>query len=355
LQNRKKILVCPLDWGLGHATRCVPIIRELLLQDAEVIVAASNGPFHFLKKEFPNLQFIYFEGYNIRYDKGNSLAFKMFLSIPKIIYHIVREHVSLQKIISENNIDVVISDSRFGLWSKKTKTIFITHQLKIKSPVFQSLLYQINLFFIKKFDQCWVPDLPGVENLSGELSHGFYLPKHVKFIGVLSRFGKKLDLKSFINEFDVFIIISGPEPQRTNFQELILSQLEKSSLKAVVVLGKPSLKAQIICGNSVVYPHLETALFEKYILKSKLVISRSGYSTLMDMAILGKKCIFVPTPGQTEQEYLASFLQEKGLALNIEQAHFSLEYAVEQANNLKPLEITHQPVLLTQIISELFC
>ncbi|MBA3704822.1 MAG: glycosyltransferase, partial [Bacteroidetes bacterium] len=334
--SKKRILICPLDWGLGHATRCIPIIRLLLQKNAEVIIAAEGRPMELLKKEFPDLGFICLKGYGINYPDKGSMVLKMLFSIPKIFFGIYKEHIAIKKIIQEKNIDIIISDNRFGLWDKKIKSVFITHQIMIKAPVGEALLRRINLYFINKYDECWVPDFAGENNLSGDLSHKYSLPENTFFIGAISRFnviaspafssracGKTI---SPFNDkkYDIMTIISGPEPQRSIFEKLILEQLKQSNLKALVILGKTELEQKNeTFGNIEIVSYLKAEEMQNAILDTKIIIARSGYSTIMDLATLGKKAIFIPTPGQTEQEYLAEYLMKKNITYCISQDHFS--------------------------------
>jgi len=188
----KRVLVAPLNWGLGHATRCVPIINALLLAEKEVIIAAEGFALEFIKKEFPTLQTIDFKGINIKYSSSNSQVWTMIFQLPKIVFAIFKEHFKLKKIIQKYDIQAIISDNRFGLWNKKIKTIYITHQISVKiSKRFEFLnkiAYLIHCQIIKKYSQCWVPDFEGENNLSGDLSHKYPLPKNAVFIGILSRF-----------------------------------------------------------------------------------------------------------------------------------------------------------------------
>lgn len=333
MSTPKRILICPLDWGLGHATRCIPIIRLLKEKKVEVIIAADGRPFELLKQEFPELEFIRFNGYDIQYPEKGSMTWKMFLSVPGILKGIKMEHQKLDKIIDENKIDAVISDNRYGCWSKKVKSVFITHQLMIKTPFAGNVLHKIVLSYIKKFDECWVPDFEGANNLSGDLAHKYPLPAKTFYIGPLSRFAKE---KTASFEYDVMAIISGPEPQRSLFEKMILEQLSITNLKALLVAGKTEVEQKIeIRGNVKIISHLRSREMQEAISGSKIIIARSGYSTIMDLALLGKKAIFIPTPGQTEQEYLAELVLQKNIAYSKSQEKFDLEKALKESENYK--------------------
>jgi predicted glycosyltransferase len=336
MRQKKRILVCPLDWGLGHATRCIPIIRLLLQKNQDVLIAGSGRSFILLKQEFPTLEFIDLPGYDIRYSK-NGLAIQMFFSIPRILKGIKREHELLKNIVQEKKIDIVISDNRFGLWSHQAKTIFITHQLSIKSPLGEYVLHRINLHYIKKYDQCWIPDSEGESNLSGELTHTYSFPENAFFIGLLSRFTNQLPSTTPATAFglkksyDVMVIISGPEPQRSIFEKLILKQVSTIPLRFLITRGITE-QAPIVetKGNIDIVSHLSSTEMEAAILSASMIVSRSGYSTLMDLAALNKKAVFIPTPGQTEQEYLAERCMKNGVAYFEDQSNFNLKNALEK-------------------------
>ena len=354
-----KLLVAPLDWGLGHATRCIPIIKYLLEKKYEVIIGADGRPLQLLQKEFPSCEFVKISGYNISYPKNGSMVLKMAAQIPKIFSGIKREHDLLKKLIKEKKIDAVISDNRFGLWSKEVPCVFITHQLMIKSPFGEKFIHQLNKKYISKYNECWVPDIPpptksspkgrGLESgLSGDLSHKFPLPKNAKYIGILSRFFTNAQNDKAKRR--LLVILSGPEPQRTIFEKKILEQLNiplnppsKGELTALIVQGiTEKNERKKISENVSIVSHLTTEELQKEILSSKIILGRPGYSTVMDLAVMNKKAIFVPTPGQTEQEYLAKYFsdspsrsasaeQGKKIAYSVSQKDFDLLIALKES------------------------
>jgi len=350
----KRVLVCPLDWGLGHATRDVQIIEGLLNAGFEVIIGADNAPLSFLQQHFPALQHIRLPSFQISYPAGGSMILKMLFSIPKIMVGIFKEHQQLKKIIKDLQVEIVISDNRFGLWNSKIYSIFITHQLWIKTPpgiiIFERILNRINHWFINKYDECWIPDYAGNYNLSGELSHIDKLPNHLKFIGILSRFrllrkSRPLD-QVLSGKYDILVIISGPEPQRSIFENLLIKQISASEYKAIFVLGKPSENIDYNTHNIKFINHLATVDLETLIVETPVIISRSGYSTIMDLVRLNKSAILVPTPGQTEQEYLAKIMMDKKWFYSVSQSKFNLETAIQQLSGYKPQQIADVPDLL---------
>jgi uncharacterized protein (TIGR00661 family) len=288
-----------LDWGLGHASRCVPLIKQFIKEGHQVIIGADNNPLTFLKKEFPSLKTIVIPGIEIKYGKSGSFL-KMMVEGTKFNHFIKEEKKRLDKLLLEDKVDLIVSDNRYGLYSDKVESIIITHQLYPKVPIGESLIHKRITQLLNNFDEVWIPDNEGVNSLSGELSQLKSLKQNHKFIGPLSRFDEPGHPVKI--EFDVCAIISGPEPQRTMFEELILEQIKSYNLKAVVCRGLPGKEEK---GDQLVFNHLNTANLQEYILKSNYVVCRSGYSSIMDLHTLKKQAILVPTPGQSEQEYLA--------------------------------------------------
>lgn len=326
--KNQTILISPLDWGLGHATRIVPIIKHLQ-RNNKIIIATSGNPENFLKKEFPQIQFVKLESVKVKYPKrGNLMPLKMFFSAHRFFFGIFKEHKSLKKLIKKYDISFIISDNRFGLWNKNVFSIFITHQIFIKTPTalkfFEYPILLLNKFFISKFQELWIPDNEGVNNFSGDLSHKYKIHKNTKFIGTLSRFSKKEMVKIDKNQekYDIIAIISGPEPQKTIFKNIVLEKLLNSEKKSLVLLGEPKNIFVKRLNNVKIINHLETNDLEKAIINSDLIISRAGYSTIMDLATINKKAILIPTPGQTEQEYLSKHLKNNSNFKFYTQKHF---------------------------------
>ncbi|MFO7828647.1 MAG: glycosyltransferase [Bacteroidales bacterium] len=327
--KKPKVLVAPLNWGLGHASRVIPIIDRLIKANFSVIIAADGAAFDYLCQEFPNLQTIKFPDLKIKYSKKH-LVFKIFLQSPKIIYNAFVEHYLLKKIIKKHHIGLVISDNRFGLWNKHTYNIFISHQLNLIfpkklsffTPVYQAFLKSI----IKKYDECWVPDFPGNHNLSGYLSHPALIPSKTKYIGPISRFNRYHHNALLKTKYDLLFILSGPEPQRTIFENIILKQIKNRTLRTALVRGT---QTSFNVNSSVdVYNVVHSEQLFKLMQQSKLVVCRSGYSSIMDLIIAKKNAILVPTPGQTEQEYLANHLKSWNQFYFVLQQNFNLDHAL---------------------------
>jgi UDP-N-acetylglucosamine transferase subunit ALG13 len=355
LLRKYRILVAPLDWGLGHATRCIPIIKELLANDCEVWLAGEGVQESLLRSEFPGLPFVSLRGYHVKYSKsGTGFLWKMIQQIPKLISSVGAEHRWLNKTVADYDFDAIISDNRFGLYHRQVPSVFITHQLSIKSMLgkwSEKVLQRWNYKYIHRFTECWVPDMPGENNLAGELSHPLIKPRiPLKYIGLLSRFENDF-ANSFTLPFSdegnnhLLFILSGPEPQRSILEDKIVNEVSHYSHTATIVRGLP-LSLSVIPSTGMIkfYNHLPALELSEEIAKAEWVISRSGYSTVMDLVKTKKKSILIPTPGQTEQEYLARHLHQNHVALSIHQNNFFLESAIESAKNFK----YHFPVMSGQ-------
>lgn len=333
--GKPRILVVPLDWGLGHATRCIPLIYEMLRQNADVWLAGENAQETLLKQEFPALPILKLRGYRVKY--GNTAAGLLraiFFQLPKLQRAIRAENEWLREAVGQYQFDAVISDNRFGLYHPAVSSVFITHQLAIKTPFgawVDRLIQKRNFSFINRFSECWVPDVDEANGLAGELSHPALFPKvPVCYLGPLSRL-KKIDVTQIKKR--LFISLSGPEPQRTLFENKIIDAIGHYPGTATIVRGLPGEASLIPSTNDIrFFNHLPTDDYNKEMEKAEFVISRSGYSTVMDIARLGKKAILIPTPGQTEQEYLAEYLMEKKIAFLVKQHQFQLEKVLHQAD-----------------------
>jgi len=335
----KKLLVAPLDWGLGHATRCVPVIRDLLNNNCEVWLAGEGRQEKLLREEFPSLVFLPLKGYRIKYAK-NGFTGNILLQVPSILRSIKEENKWLKEQVNKFGFDAVISDNRYGLYHEKIFSVFVTHQLYIKSSLgkwSEKIVQQWNYKFINRFHECWVPDEKGENNLAGELSHPARLPNvPVKYIGALSRFSSYSSLGNEVIKDHLLIILSGPEPQRTILENKVIDQIVNYPATATIVRGLPGEKNILPSTNTIhFYNHLSSEELNNEATKAEFIVSRSGYSTVMDIAALRKKSILIPTPGQTEQEYLANFLMKKQFSFCVKQNNFSLLDNVQEAKRFE--------------------
>jgi len=314
MKPKKRILVSPLNWGLGHASRCIPVIRELLNQDAEVFIAAEKPAIDLLQIEFPELNFISLPPFQLSYSNQLPMPIVIGLQLPSLLKSISRDYKILAQLMEKHRLQGVISDNRYGMHSKRIPSAIITHQIHIKSPVFQKSLRKKIGQLIDQFDCCWVPDYTGSNNLSGNLSHGLStLNNKLQYIAPLSRFEPPDQSESPKIKRPLMVILSGPEPNRSNLESEILDQLKHYNIETLFLRGLPGEnRSQLFTPTQVeLHNHLPTDLMRQEMLRSEVILCRSGYSSIMDLIVLEKKALLIPTKGQSEQEYLAEHLLEK--------------------------------------------
>lgn len=348
------ILITPLSWGLGHATRCIPIIQALIDEHHNVFIASDGRAGKLLQIEFPDLPYFELPEWNVQYvNDDENLGFAMLKQTPRVLFSIFKEYNQIQKLVKQNNIDIIISDNRFGCYSKLCKrNILISHQVEVLMPkgveYMDSLAKFSNYFCFNRFDELWIPDYNNEQNISGKLSYvnenKLNIPYY--FVGQISRFNKQeMPLK-----YDIAIVLSGPEPQRTIFEKIILKQLKTYEGKAIVILGKPeNAKQKNNQDNVEILQFADAKQLNTILNESQLVIARSGYSTVMDIVKLGKNAIFVPTPQQTEQEYIAEYLDQKKYYASCHQQSFNLKKMIQLAKAYQP---PHSAKLKPNILSE---
>ena len=341
MKNTKTILIAPLDWGLGHATRCMPIINLLLEKKHRIIIAGNGDSFYLLKEQYPALTFYELPGYNITYATGKNAAFYALLQTPKIIKTINKEHEVIKQIVAIEKVDLLISDNRYGVWHHKVKSIIICHQIALQAPnVFKwtnSFFLAMHLKRLQKFDTLWIPDEPDENNLSGNLSHQISFGMPYAYIGIQSRFNHYLPQPSFVQAipFSILVVLSGPEPQRTYLEKKLIEQLSSIKAEVLLVQGKTATFLQTTQNNITVVSYLSANDMYCALQKATVIICRSGYSTIMDLAVLGKKAILIPTQGQTEQEYLAKKLHKKEMAIACYQDNFDIQTAIQNLAKIK--------------------
>ena len=321
--NTKNILVAPLNWGLGHAARCIPLIKELINQGYTPVLASDGNALNLLKKEFPNLIALELPSYEIEYaKKAKNFKWKLLKNSPKTINAIIEEKKLVKKWCEEYDLAGIISDNRLGVYNKKVPSVIITHQLRVLSGKTTWISSKLHQRFIKKFNECWVPDFEKKPNLTGKLGHLKDASFTVKYLGPLSR----LNILKTEKKYDLMIILSGPEPQRTLLEELLIKKIHFLDKKALFVKGLVSDK-QVVSENEHItfYNFMTSVEIEKAFNESEIILCRSGYTTIMDLVKLNKKAFLIPTPGQTEQEYLARRLKKNGHFPYSKQEDFEIE------------------------------
>ena len=329
-----RILIAPLDWGLGHATRCIPVIKALIERGIEVIIASEGPQAALLSSEFPAISVIRLPGYGIVYGRsGAGTFFGLFRQLPRFFRNIRRERQWLEQFCLHHRIDAMISDNRYGLHHPAIPSVFITHQLYIQTGLgafADRQVFSWHIRQIRKFSACWVPDYPGDAAIAGALSNPpirFSLP--VTYIGPLTA----TDPRTTNEQIPLLIILSGPEPQRTIFENILFEQLKQFKHKVVFIRGLPQAEEEVVrnTGNIEIHNHLSREALSDRMCRAAYVIARCGYTTVMELMRMKKKSILVPTPGQPEQQYLARHLSSKKWILTATQKNFRLEHLLADA------------------------
>jgi len=345
----RNILICPLEWGLGHAARIIPL--ALRLKEKGFTIIAGSGEMHLalLRSEIPGIRCISFPGFRPKYSRSVPQYLFLILQVPSLIWHSIREHFRLKRIISENEIDIVISDNRFGLWNKNIVSVYITHQPRIPFPgPFKKLEFVgewLHRLIISRYTYCFIPDLPGELNLTGRLAHELRIPANAMYIGILSRLtgieSRAADMP--VPAVENTIILSGPEPQKSILKKKLTDFFSKTSENTVVLGGEPGDDSlNRYSGNIVEFNHLPPESIKELFLRSRTVISRSGYTTIMELVSLGCNAVLIPTPGQTEQEYLARLLCKKGWFASVSQKEAGVFLPVVPEKSIPYKEINEE-------------
>ncbi len=321
----KKILVAPLDWGIGHASRCVPLINALLELEQKPLIAAGGAAARLLKERFPELPFIDFPSAPVHYGTGDTILWPMLKQLPSIFMQIKRDHRFVETIVQQTGVDAIISDNRFGAYSKKIPSVFITHQLHISMPDglggFAFVAESLNRWVISKFGECWVPDYEGALNLAGQLSHPALPQTLTHYIGPLSRFNDRMLPADPSFSYDFLVMLSGPEPQRSLFEQKIIALFKKRRETVFVLRGLPGERAiPDTPHNIVLQNHASDEQTATLLRSSDKIIARAGYSTIMDLVAMKRTAMLVATPGQPEQEYLAEMMATRSWFSVVKQA-----------------------------------
>lgn len=314
-----KILLAPLNWGLGHATRCIPLIRQFLAEGNEVVLAGDGDSIMLLRKTFPDLRVVDLPSLELRYTHNAQQRGFYLRAIPALIRFTLADHYYLRQLLAREQFDRVISDNRFGLFSREVHCTYITHQLYPILPkrlrIVQPIARALHALIYRRYSEVWVPDYAdSTHNLAGDLAHGGAFDQYARYIGPLSRFSQYIDEEGTkvcqANDYTypVVAILSGLEPQRTYFEQALIADLKDAADRTLIVRGKIGVPATVThIGNITLVPHMSDEQLMRFMHDAQKIMVRSGYSTIMDLAILGllDKAYFYPTPGQSEQEYLA--------------------------------------------------
>jgi len=332
-KSKHRVIVAVLNWGLGHATRSEPVIEKLMAHGYTPVLASDGLALKYLKMAFPSLETERLPAYRISYSK-NFFWLKMASQLPRIAWVYRKEHRQLEKLVEKYAAVGVISDNRLGCYSKKVPSAYITHQLKIMLPMGRKLASRLHHRFIDRFSQCWVPDWLGEPNLSGELSHDYIPEVPLRYIGPLSRFDH-YRIPQRKEDFDYCVLLSGPEPQRSQLEEMLLHGLSKTRRKVVFIRGTQKPARLNFPERWTVIDLADKDAVARLVTSAKMTISRSGYSSIMDFSFLGNKALLIPTPNQPEQLYLARFLTHTGRFLYAEQKYIELQKNLKEAEEYR--------------------
>lgn len=346
MKKNIRILIAALDWGLGHASRCIPIINHLLSKNIDLILASDGRSLHLLEKEFPTLKCIELPAYQVDYS-SNNMVWNILKQGPKILNAVRHEKKFLDELLIKEKITHIISDNRYGIYNNEIPSAFICHQLFPITPL-QGLSNAVHEKMLSKFSEIWVPDFQGEKNLSGKLSHG-KTKLQPKFIGPLSRFVKQTsEIKN-----DILIVLSGPEPQRSILEDKIKQALKNEKRKILLVQGLTNMKNKVSNeGPFEIHPFMNSESLIKAMNESAMVICRAGYSSIMDLAKIQKKAILIPTPGQTEQIYLAKQLSDQNQVVVRTQDKLDLITAIAEVENMEGIQLEFDNQNLEKVLHE---
>jgi len=339
-----RIIYGVCSWGLGHATRSLPVIRALIKEDHELTIISHDRALTLLRQELgDHATYQDIPDYPMLLSE-NSRQFlaKSVIYWPLFIHRIEQGLTALQHILKHHRYHLIISDARYDMYSKRIPSLFISHQIRIMNPLRIRLLERgserFNQFFFNRFTDIIVPDTKD-DSLSGDLSHNLRILDEdaIHYVGPLSDFHKKRLTKTI----DYLISLSGPEPQRSILEDKIKTQLHDLPGTIVMTQGKPETTTKTTTDHVTTYTSVTSKTRENLLNKAKVVIARSGYTTIMDLAVVGTKALLIPTPGQIEQEYLAAYHQENGRFAAVKQDRIDLPNDIRRVK--ATTGITHTP------------
>lgn len=305
--NSMRILIAPLDWGLGHTTRIVPLVKSKLAEGNEVVLACSPDQRILLTEHFPDLQVMFnLPSYSPVYNDHLPMPINLLLQLRKMLRTIRAEHDWLCELLKKEKMDHIISDHRFGFYHPSVRSSILAHQLNIQGPwLIRDVVNKIQARYFNRFADCLIPD-DAERSLSGVLSSTHYLRIPFSHIGALSRFSHSIE-RPKIPKYQWCVLISGPDPKRRNFLDRVIKIFERLDISVIIIAGLPSSSSRCVFGRVTVVSHMSDAEMELTIASSQYLLCRSGYSTIMDLAVWQRRALLVPTAGQTEQEYLAQW------------------------------------------------
>ncbi|WP_159038334.1 glycosyltransferase [Brumimicrobium mesophilum] len=293
----------PLNWGLGHVCRTIPIIKWLLDNKNEIIICCDANQEQFYRNYFPEIWYVPHEGYPFKFNGNGNWTLDILKNIGSLHSFLKDEKRRVAELVEKFNPDLILSDQRFGFISKSVKSIIISHQLNLPVQKWNILAKIWNRILLSAFDEIWVPDTAS-QKYSGKLSNGKYKNKY--FIGTCTRFceSKKEYQPNKKAQFRYLGIVSGPTPYNQQLLELLIEKLKQSSEKSTIIVPTELYHDQLKESNINIISAPNHVIFAQLLKNSKTVISRAGYTTIMDLVETQNEAILIPTPGQVEQEYL---------------------------------------------------
>jgi predicted glycosyltransferase len=335
----------------------VPIIAKLRLLGHSVAFAGNEWQRNFINETFEGIETIHLDGYDVTYSKrGSGFLFSLFYQMPRLVRTIRKEHEWLNNLTQERQFDGIISDNRYGLFHTQIPSVMMTHQLLAQSGMGEAadqVLKRIHYKYIQRFRNCWVVDVAGVPNLSGKLAHPGAEPTNARYIGLLSQIAEEATRNG--EEKHLLVLLSGPEPQRSILSGMLWEQVKGHHEKVVFVEGSNAVERPATIPDHIQYHKQVTKKDLLPLLqRASLVVCRSGYSTIMDLVALNKKAILIPTPGQTEQEYLGRHLHKEGLFYSVPQKRLDLEQALQDVKlfPFRELELRNAHKLYHQVLEQ---
>ena len=353
MKNGKRVLVAPLDWGLGHASRCIPIIRELIDLNVNPVLAGDGNSLALLKMEFPDLEFLDLPNLPIEYPLHSPFSLHFATKVPAFNRQVKKEHDVLAGLLVDKEIDAIISDNRYGLYLADVPNIIITHQLNVMAGPLSKIASNMVQRKLANFDHIWVPDWQGQDSLAGKLSACQRADElNVTYIGPLSRFSKEPETDG--SDFDFLAVLSGPEPHRSLFEKRLLREFGKLEQQCALVRGTRTERPHpdSTPNNVRIFDLIDQEFLQRLIAGSRKLIFRCAYSSVMDLVAMERTALLVPTPGQGEQEYLSEHLTHRGYFPILQEKNFNTETAAELLNSHEAKAMAKKNQHLREVLAD---
>ena len=330
-----KILVAVLNWGLGHATRCIPIIQELQRYDFQPIIASDGKALAFLRNEFPDVDYYKLTAVHFSFSQQSTWNYIHLLSKAAFWNKALKKDKQLiEKIHLKENLCGIISDSRPYCYHRHIPGVYITHQLQVKSGIFTTTATAAHRGLIGSFNECWVPDRAAPHSICGKMSEWKNAKLPLRYINIQS----DLKIQKTSHQYDYTGIISGAEPERSKLEQKMIAGFSGLKGKKIIIAGNKKLADRFVSIDIEIKGLASRAEVQHIINSSKTIIARGGYSTMMDLLKLQKPALLIPTPGQTEQLYLTQRLKQLNYVDVVSQEKLSATRILQFENNQHKLD-----------------